>query len=198
MAVEKQMWNRLHIVGMTAAVMASLIWLSACGAADSPDGKSSFVLPTDPPSGGGPISTAESVLEDMVALMGSQQDLAVEAYITYEVLQDSGQLLSFNTVQYLDMRRPNRLAWTTVRDDATVTGTPAPAIDTVMEGGTTTSGATTGPGIAPRGGGVAGSAARSSGRGRLARPQSTYRERPTTTTTVCTTCRPSRRVRPSM
>ena len=120
MGVEKQMWNRLHNVGMTAAVMASLIWLSACGSADSPDGESSFVLPTDPPSGEGPMPSAEAVLEDMVTLMGSQQDLAVEAYITYEVLQDSGQLLSFNTVQYLDMRRPNLLAWTTVRDDATV------------------------------------------------------------------------------
>ena len=120
MGVEKQMWNRLHIVGMTAAVMASLICLSACGAAEAPDPELSFAAPTEPPSGGGPMPTAEAVLEGMVALMASQQDLAVEAYVTYEVLQDSGQLLSFNTVQYLDMRRPNLLAWTTVRDDATV------------------------------------------------------------------------------
>lgn len=109
-----------HHAVVFSALMVGLLLTLACGAANAPDGDSSFVLPTEPPSGGGPMPTAEAVLEDMVALMGSQQDLSVEAFVTYEVLQDSGQLLSFNTVQYLDMRRPNRLAWTTVRDDATV------------------------------------------------------------------------------
>jgi len=77
-------------------------------------------LPTDPPAGGGPMPSADEVLEAMVALMESQRDLAVDAHITYEVLQDSGQLLSFQTVQYLAVRKPDLLAWTTVRDNATV------------------------------------------------------------------------------
>jgi len=120
MGVQGCLSNRIHHAVVFPVLIMSLIWLSACGAADAPDRDSSFAVPTDPPSGGGPMPTAEAVLEGMVALMASQQDLAVEAYVTYEVLQDSGQLLSFNTVQYLDMRRPNLLAWTTVRDDATV------------------------------------------------------------------------------
>jgi hypothetical protein len=119
MGVQRCLSSRIHHAVVFPVLIVSLIWLSACGAADVPEGESNFLVPTDPPSSGGPIPTAEEVLEGMVALMESQQDLAAEAYITYEVLQDSGQLLSFNTVRYVDMRRPNFLAWTTVRDDAT-------------------------------------------------------------------------------
>jgi hypothetical protein len=119
MGVQQHLLNWNHHTVVFSALMVSLILISACGAADVPDGESNFVVPTDPPSGAGPIPTAEEVLEGMVSLMESQQDLAVESYVTYEVLQSSGQLLSFNTVRYVDMRRPNLLAWTTVRDDAT-------------------------------------------------------------------------------
>ena len=120
MGVQQRLWNRTHIVGMAAMLVASLIGLSGCGAAGVTDGGSEFAMPTDPPAGDGPLPTADEVLEGMVALMESQQDLTVEAHITFEVLQNSGQLLSFDNVQYLAMRRPDRLAWTTVRDDATV------------------------------------------------------------------------------
>jgi hypothetical protein len=119
MGVQQHLSNSNHHTVLFLTLMVSLILISACGAAEVSDGESNYVVPTDPPSGAGPIPTAEEVLEGMVALMESQQDLAAEAYITYEVLQDSGQLLSFNTVRYVDMRRPNFLAWTTVRDDAT-------------------------------------------------------------------------------
>lgn len=120
MGARQRLWNRIHIVGMATVLMVCLIGLSACGAAGVPDGDPAFAMPTDPPAGDGPLPTADEVLEGMVAFMESQQDLAVNAYITFEVLQNTGQLLSFNNVQYLAMRRPDRLAWTTVRDDATV------------------------------------------------------------------------------
>jgi len=105
---------------MAVVLMVGLIGLSGCGASGVPDGDSVFAMPTDPPAGDGPLPTADEVLEGMVAFMESQQELAVDAYISFEVLQNTGQLLSFNNVQYLAMRRPDRLAWTTVRDDATV------------------------------------------------------------------------------
>jgi len=101
-------------------LVVSFVGLSGCGAVDATDGGPEFAMPTDPPAGGGPLPTAEEVLENMVAFMASQQDLAVDAHVSYEVLQDSGQLMTFDTVQYLDLSRPDRLAWTTVRDDATV------------------------------------------------------------------------------
>jgi len=120
MGVQQRLRNRIHIAGMAAVLTVCLAGLSGCGAADVSLGESEFVLPTDPPAGGGPMPSADDVLEGMVALMESQRDLAVDAHITYEVLQDSGQLLSFQTVQYLAVRKPDLLAWTTVRDNATV------------------------------------------------------------------------------
>ena len=120
MGVQQRLWNRRHIVRIVATLVVSLIGLSGCGATDAPDGGPEFAMPTAPPAGDGPLPTADEVLESMVAFMASQQHLAVDAHVTYEVLQDSGQLLTFDTVQYLDLSRPDRLAWTTVRDDATV------------------------------------------------------------------------------
>ena len=109
MGVRQRLWNRTHIVGMAAVLMVCLIGMSACGAAGAPDGDPAFAMPTDPPAGDGPLPTADEVLEGMVAFMESQQDLAVDAYITFEVLQNTGQLLSFNNVQYLAMS--GRIAW---------------------------------------------------------------------------------------
>ena len=120
MGVRQRLWNQILIVGIATVLMASLIGLSACGGAGAPDGDPAFAMPTDPPAGDGPLPSADEVLEGMVAFMESQQNLAVDAYISFEVLQNSGQLLSFDAVQYLDMSRPDRLAWRTVRDDATV------------------------------------------------------------------------------
>ncbi len=120
MGDRQRLRNRMHIVGMATVLTVSLIWMSACGAVSVPAGDPMFAMPTDPPAGDGPLPTADEVLEGMVAFMESQQDLAVDAYITFEVLQNSGELLSFDAVQYLDMSRPDRLAWRTVRDDATV------------------------------------------------------------------------------
>ena len=117
MGVQQRMSSRAHHALVYSMIMIGLIIMSACGAADVPDGDSNFVVPTDPPSSEGPLPTADDVLEGMVGLIEVQQNLAVESYVTYEVLQSSGQLLSFNTVRYVDMRRPNLLAWTTVRDD---------------------------------------------------------------------------------
>lgn len=120
MGFQQRLWTRIHILGMAAVLMVSLVGLSACGPAGVSDGESEFAWPTESPAGGGPMPTTDEVLEGMVALMESQRDLAVDAHITYEVLQDSGQLLSFHSVQYLAVRKPDLLAWTTVRDNATV------------------------------------------------------------------------------
>jgi len=120
MGVQQRLWNRTHIVGIAAMLVVSLIGLSGCSSKGATDGGPEFAMPTDPPAGDGRLPTADEVLEGMVAFMASQQNLSVDAHATYEVLQDSGQLLTFDSVQYLDLSRPDRLAWTTVRDDATV------------------------------------------------------------------------------
>ena len=104
MGFQQRLWNRTHIVGIAAMLVVSLFGLSGCGAAGATNDGPVFAMPTDPPAGDGSLPTADEVLESMVAFMASQQHLAVDAHVTYEVLQDSGQLLTFDTVQYLDFR----------------------------------------------------------------------------------------------
>ncbi len=59
MGVQQHLSNRNHHTVLFLTLMVSLILISACGAAEVSDGESNYVVPTDPPSGAGPIPTAE-------------------------------------------------------------------------------------------------------------------------------------------
>jgi hypothetical protein len=52
--------------------------------------------------------------------LNSQDELAAEAFVTFEAVQESGQKLQFNLLQRVVLRKPDRLFWRTLRDDATV------------------------------------------------------------------------------
>lgn len=68
----------------------------------------------------GELPEGREVVQRMVDFMRSHQELTVEARVTYESVQESGQKLQFDMLQRLAVRKPDQLAWVTLRDDATV------------------------------------------------------------------------------
>ena len=67
----------------------------------------------------GELPEGREVVQRMVDFMQSNQELAVEARVTYESVQESGQKLQFDMLQRVAMRKPDQLFWVTLRDDAT-------------------------------------------------------------------------------
>ncbi len=67
-----------------------------------------------------PPPTPAEVIGTMTDYMQAHQELTFEALVTYEVVQESGQKLQFDMVYSLVASRPDRLFWTTWRDDASV------------------------------------------------------------------------------
>jgi hypothetical protein len=91
--------------------------VAACTAADSEDLEFRAPLPlTDDAE----APSAEAVLERTIAFMSGLDNIAFDALVTFEVVQENGQTLHFDRVQRMAMARPDRLFWTTVRDDARI------------------------------------------------------------------------------
>ena len=67
----------------------------------------------------GELPDGREVVQRMVDFMQGNQELAVEARVTYESVQESGQKLQFDMLQRIAMRKPDQLFWVTLRDDAT-------------------------------------------------------------------------------
>jgi len=65
-------------------------------------------------------SDGRAVIERMANFLYSQDEIAVEAFVTFEAVQESGQKLHFNLLQRVALRKPDKLFWRTLRDDATV------------------------------------------------------------------------------
>jgi hypothetical protein len=63
---------------------------------------------------------AREIVRRMSDFMTAQQGFVVEALVTYEVVQESGQKLHFHLLQRMALRKPDKLLWVTLRDDATV------------------------------------------------------------------------------
>lgn len=60
-----------------------------------------------------------AIVRRMTEFMGGQQELMLEALVSYEAVQESGQKLHFDMLQRMALRKPNRLFWVTLYDDAT-------------------------------------------------------------------------------
>lgn len=69
---------------------------------------------------GGDAPEAREIVERMIALLRGTQELSLEARVTYEAVQESGEKLQFDMLQRIAMRRPNEIYWVTLRDDATM------------------------------------------------------------------------------
>lgn len=48
------------------------------------------------------------------------QEVAAEALATYEAVQESDQKIHFDLLQRIALRKPDKLLWVTLRDNATV------------------------------------------------------------------------------
>jgi hypothetical protein len=68
----------------------------------------------------GELPEGREVVQRMVDFMQGNQELAVEARVTYESVQESGQKLQFDMLQRVTMRKPDQLHWVTLRDNGTV------------------------------------------------------------------------------
>ena len=72
------------------------------------------------------LSPADEELPDPGALvrrmsdfLGKQTQLAMEAVVTYQAVQESGQKLHFVMLQRMAIQKPDRLFWMSLHDDAT-------------------------------------------------------------------------------
>jgi hypothetical protein len=68
------------------------------------------VIPTD----------GRAVIQRLLEFMRSHQELVTEAFVTYQAVQESGQKLHFDLLQKIALRKPDKLYWQTLRDDASV------------------------------------------------------------------------------
>ena len=62
--------------------------------------------------------TPDEVLGAMVDFLSARNEILVTSRITFEVLQDDGQVLQFGRAHRMSIARPDRLFWETIRDDA--------------------------------------------------------------------------------
>lgn len=60
----------------------------------------------------------EELLTRMAGFMATHDDYSFEALVTYQVIQESGQVLHFDMVQRVAVSQPDRLFWETLEDDA--------------------------------------------------------------------------------
>lgn len=56
----------------------------------------------------------------MTDFMMGHQEVAAEALATYEAVQESGQKIHFDLLQRMAPRKPDKLLWVTLHDNATV------------------------------------------------------------------------------
>ena len=103
-------------------LLTSLVSLLVGCGASAPDPAPAEEGQWTPPAlaeDGGELPEGREVVQRMIDFMQGHQELAVEARVTYESVQESGQKLQFDMLQRIAMRKPDRLFWVTLRDDAT-------------------------------------------------------------------------------
>jgi hypothetical protein len=59
------------------------------------------------------------VMARMAEFMSGHEQIAFEALVTYEAVQESGQKLHFDMLQRMAVSKPDRLFWVTLHDNAT-------------------------------------------------------------------------------
>lgn len=67
----------------------------------------------------GELPDGRDVIRRAIDFMDSHEQIAFEALVTYESLQENGQKLQFDMLQRVALRRPDRIHWVTLNDDAT-------------------------------------------------------------------------------
>lgn len=109
--------SELRMTRWLAAAAVVGLGLTGCQPAGSDSGEKPAAGPTRLPDEANAASAAE-VLEGMVAFMGRSPEVSVRALVSYQAVQDNGQLLHFDRVHTISVAKPDRLFWETIRDDA--------------------------------------------------------------------------------
>ncbi len=68
----------------------------------------------------GELPDARELVQRMIDLLKSTTELSLEARVTYEAVQESGQTLQFDMLQRIAVRKPDEIYWATLRDDGTM------------------------------------------------------------------------------
>jgi len=59
-----------------------------------------------------------AIISRMTEFMDTHGELGFEALVTYQAVQESGQKLNFDLLQRMALRKPDRMFWVTLYDDA--------------------------------------------------------------------------------
>ncbi len=106
----------LRIVSFVVA----LAFLAGCRAAPPPPDDVELWSPEPLTGDGDTMPEGRDVMSRMLEFLSSHDQLGFEALVTYEAVQESGQMLHFDMVQRMAAHKPGRLFWMTLHDDATV------------------------------------------------------------------------------
>ncbi len=105
-------WHRPSIVPI-----AALVSLALAGCRYESEEEVSTPPPPPPIE---ELAPPEEVLGRMVEFMMAQRDFSFQAFVTYEAVQDDGQIIHFDMVQIGKVSRPDRMFWAVLYDDASV------------------------------------------------------------------------------
>ncbi len=105
--------------GLCILAIAFTMSLSIAGCSQQPEDSGSIWIPEPLLDEAAETSDAGAIMARMTEFMSGHQEIAAEALVSYEVLQASGQILSFDLLQRIAYRKPDKLHWITVFDDGT-------------------------------------------------------------------------------
>ena len=109
--------NRSLLLSWGSALLALVLLFGCQGQQET---ESQWVAPALEDEGS-ELPSGRDVVQRMVDFMTGQEVLVMEALVTYQALQDSGQKLHFDLLQRMAVKKPDKLFWKTLSDDATVT-----------------------------------------------------------------------------
>ena len=94
-------------------------FLAGCQATPPPPDDVELWSPEPLTGDGDAMPEGRDVMSRMLEFLASHDQLGFEALVTYESVQESGQMLHFDMVQRMAVHKPVRLFWMTLHDDAT-------------------------------------------------------------------------------
>lgn len=109
-------WQSIRLAGL---ILLIPIVLAACQPAGDPSDEAAFWRPSALSGDIDDIPEGRDILEKMIAFMSGLEQVGFEALVTYDAIQESGQKLHFDMLQRMAMRRPDKLFWITLNDNAT-------------------------------------------------------------------------------
>ena len=108
------LWPAKRVVVFFLCLMFTL---AGC-AQESQEGRSVWI-PDALPAEATETPDTRAIVTRVIDFMDRQQELAAEAFVTYEVLQESGQTLTFDLLLSIAYQKPNKLRWIILFDDGT-------------------------------------------------------------------------------